>query len=53
MLMRNSEYRIEKAQECRRLIVETPAALTSREMILGQLVVILLLVIAILLRALS
>lgn len=53
MLMRNSEYQIEKAQECRHPIGETPAVLTSREMMLGPLVVILLLVIAILLRALS
>lgn len=53
MLMRNPEYQIENAQECRRQIGEPFVVHTSREMLLGQLVVILLLVIAILLRALS
>ena len=53
MLMRNPEYQIENAQECRRQIGEPLVVHTTSEMLLGQWVVILLLVIAILLRALS
>ncbi len=53
MLMRNPEYQIENALESRRHIGEPLVVHTSREMLLGQLVVISWLVIAILLRALS
>lgn len=53
MLMRTPGYQIETAPESRRHIGEPRIVHTTSEMLLGQLVVILLLVIAILLRASS
>ncbi len=53
MLMRNPEYPVENAQKCKLHVGEPPAVHTPREMLLGQLVVLLWLIIAILLRAMN
>ncbi len=53
MLMRNPEYQFENVQECMRHVGEPPVVLNSREMVLGQLILILLFAIAIVMRAMA
>ncbi|MEO8270867.1 MAG: hypothetical protein ABI557_14175 [Aureliella sp.] len=51
MLMRNPEYRLENALENQRNCIASAVDYAPREMLLGQLVLLLLFVIAILMRA--
>ena len=51
MLMRNPEIQVANVQAFKRHVGEPLVVYTPREMMLGQLVVILLLVLAILMRA--
>ena len=51
MLMRNPEYKIEDQVGCKRRPDEAFVVQAPRELLLGQIVLMLLLVIAILLRA--
>lgn len=53
MLMRNREYRVERAQEGRCDVAEPLVDYAPREMLLGQFVLILLFLIAILLRSMT
>ncbi len=53
MLMRNPEYQFENVQECRRHFVESLVVYTTREMVLGQLILMLLFAIAIVMRAMA
>ena len=53
MLMRNPEYQVETTQVCLRHTGEIFAVRTPREMFLGQSILILLFVIAILLQAMT
>ena len=53
MLMRNPEYQFENVQECRRHVGEPLVVHTTREMVLGQLILMLLFAIAIVMRAMA
>ena len=53
MLMRNPEYQVDNTHESRRVASEPLIVGTPREMLLGQIVVILILAIAILPRAMT